>query len=184
VTLGRLLVLAVVAAAAVLIATRVDLDEAIEEVTLPLRHEDIIRQQSERFDLDPALVAAIINEESGFSDETSSAGARGLMQITPETGDQIEKLSGGETFVYEDLSDPDLNIRYGTFYFRHLLDRFGGNEVAALAAYNAGPENVVAWGGSDLDSDDIEFPETRAYVENVLDTREAYRDNRADELGL
>jgi soluble lytic murein transglycosylase len=179
-----LILMAVAAAAAVLIATRVDLDEAIEEFTLPLKHEDVIRQQAERFDLDPALVAAIINEESGFSDETSPAGARGLMQITPETGDQIEKLSGGETFVYEDLSNPDLNIRYGTFYFRHLLDRFDGSEVAALAAYNAGPENVVAWGGSDLDVDDIEFSETRAYVENVLDSREAYRDNRADELGL
>ena len=183
-TLRRMIVLVLVAAGAVLVATRVDLDEAIEEFTLPLKHEDTIRQQAERFDLDPALVAAIINEESGFSDSTSSAGARGLMQITPETGDQIEKLSGGETFVYDDLGDPDLNIRYGTFYLRHLLDRFGGNEIAALAAYNAGPENVVAWGGSDLEVEDIEFSETRAYVENVLDSRDAYRDNRADELGL
>ncbi len=180
----RFVIVGLLAAVAALVASRIDLGEAIEEVTLPLSHEDIIRQQAERFDLDPALIAAMINEESGFSNETSEAGARGLMQITPETGDQIEKLSGGETFVYEDLADPDLNIRYGTFYLRHLLDRFGGNEVAALAAYNAGPENVVAWGGSELELDDIEFPETRAYVENVLDSREAYRENRADELGL
>jgi soluble lytic murein transglycosylase len=182
---GRRLVIAgLVVAAGVLIATQIDFGEAIEEVTLPLRHEDIIRQQAERFDLDPALIAAVINEESGFSDQTSEAGARGLMQITPETGDQIERLSGGETFVYEDLSDADLNIRYGTFYLRHLLDRFGGNEVAALAAYNGGPENVVAWGGSDLEVEDIEFPETRAYVENVLEEREEYREGRAEELGL
>jgi soluble lytic murein transglycosylase len=183
-TVGRLVIVGVLAAAAALAFTRLDLDEAIEEVTLPLKHEDVIRQQAERFDLDPALIAAIINEESGWSDQTSSAGARGLMQITPETGDQIEKLSGGETFVAEDLSNSELNIRYGSFYFRHLLDRFGGNETAALAAYNAGPENVVAWGGSDLEIDDVEFPETRAYVENVLETREDYRNNRADELGL
>jgi soluble lytic murein transglycosylase len=183
-TWRRLAIGAVVAAVAALIVTRIDLGEAIKEVTLPLRHDDIIRQQSARFDLDPALVAAIINEESGFSDQTSEAGARGLMQITPATGDQIEKLSGGETFVYEDLSDPDLNIRYGTFYFRHLLDRFGSNEVAALAAYNGGPENVVGWGGSELDLEDIEFPETRAYVEGVLEERESYRENRAEELGL
>jgi soluble lytic murein transglycosylase len=178
------LIAVVVAAAAALIVVKLDVDEAIREVTLPLRHDDIIRQQAERFDLDPALVAAIINQESGFSDQTSHAGARGLMQITPDTADTIETLSGGETFVYEDLANPDLNIRYGTFYLRHLLDRFGGNEVAALAAYNAGPENVEAWGGSELEIEGIEFPETRAYVEEVLADREAYRDNYADDLGL
>jgi soluble lytic murein transglycosylase len=175
---------AVLATATVLILVELNVDDAIKEVTLPLRHDDIIRQQADRFDLDPALVAAVINQESGFSDQTSSAGARGLMQITPETGLQIEKLSGGETFVFDDLSDPDLNIRYGTFYLRHLLDRFGGNEVAALAAYNAGPENVEAWGGSGLGVDDIEFPETRAYVEAVLADRDSYRHNYAEDLGL
>ena len=126
-TTGRirlLVILAVLGVAAVLIVRELDVGKAIREVTLPLKHEDIIRQQAERFDLDPALVAAIINQESGFSDETSHAGARGLMQITPATADTIETLSGGETFVYEDLADPDLNIRYGTFYLRHLLDRF------------------------------------------------------------
>jgi soluble lytic murein transglycosylase len=106
------------------------------------------------------------------------------MQITPETADTIETLSGGETFVYDDLADPDLNIRYGTFYLRHLLDRFDGNEIAALAAYNGGPENVAAWGGAALELDDIAFPETRAYVEQVLEKREQYRDTYADELGL
>ena len=183
-TAQRLAIAAVLAALAALIVSRIDLGEAIKEVQLPLRHEDIIRQQSERFDLDPALVAAIINEESGFADQTSSAGARGLMQITPPTADTIETLSGGETFVYEDLANPDLNIRYGTFYLRHLLDRFEGNEIAALAAYNGGPENAAAWGGEALEVDDIEFPETRAYVENVLESRDAYRDNYAEELGL
>jgi soluble lytic murein transglycosylase len=182
---GRRLVIVVLLAAAVaLIVTRLNLDEAIKEVTLPLRHEDIIRQQAQRFDLDPALVAAVIKEESNFADVTSDQGARGLMQITHPTADTIETLSGGETFVYEDLADPDLNIRYGTFYLRHLLDRFGGNELAALAAYNAGPEQAEAWGGSGLELGDIEFPETRAYVENVLESRDAYRENYADELGL
>jgi soluble lytic murein transglycosylase len=183
---GRaLLIAAVMIAAAVLIFDRVvGVEKVVDEVTVPLRHEDIIRQQAERFDLDPALIAAIINQESGFSDSTSHAGARGLMQITPDTADTIENLSGGETFVYEDLANPDLNIRYGTFYFDHLLDRFEGNEVAALAAYNGGPENAAAWGGVELEIEDIEFPETREYVEDVLDEREQYRDNRAEELGL
>lgn len=175
---------AVMVAAAALILVELNVDEAIKEVTLPLRHDDIIRQQADRFDLDPALIAAVINQESGFQDQTSHAGARGLMQITPDTADTIETLSGGETFVYDDLADPDLNIRYGTFYLRHLFDRFEGNEVAALAAYNGGPENVESWGGADLEVDDIEFPETRAYVEDVLSDRDAYRDNYADDLGL
>jgi soluble lytic murein transglycosylase len=186
-TTGRIrlvVVIGVLIAAGVLIASQLDVGKAIREVTLPLKHEDIIRQQSERFDLDPALVAAIINQESGFSDETSHAGARGLMQITPATADTIETLSGGETFVYEDLSNPDLNIRYGTFYLRHLLDRFEQSEVAALAAYNAGPENAAAWGGADLQVEDIPFPETRAYVEDVLEKRDQYRENYAKELGL
>ena len=99
------------------------------------------------------------------------------MQITPATADTIETLSGGETFVYEDLADPDLNIRYGTFYLRHLLDRFDGSEIAALAAYNGGPENASEWGGADLEVDEIPFPETRAYVEEVLDKRDKYRDD-------
>jgi soluble lytic murein transglycosylase len=179
-----LLVVVALGLAAAVIVSRLDLGEAIKKVTLPLRHEDIIRQQAERFDLDPALVAAVINEESGFSDATSHAGARGLMQITPATADTIETLSGGETFVLEDLSNPDLNIRYGTFYLRHLLDRFENNEIAALAAYNGGPENASAWGGIALEIEDIPFPETRSYVEDVLERREEYRENYAKELGL
>jgi soluble lytic murein transglycosylase len=106
------------------------------------------------------------------------------MQITPETADTIEKLSGGSTFEYDDLADPDLNIRYGSFFLNHLLDRYDGNEAAALAAYNAGPGNADAWGASDLEVDDIEFPETRDYVENVLERREEYRKNHAEDLGL
>ncbi len=179
-----LLVVVALGLVAAVIVSRLDLGEAIKKVTLPLRHEDIIRQQAERFDLDPALIAAVINEESGFSDATSHAGARGLMQITPATADTIETLSGGETFVMEDLSNPDLNIRYGTFYLRHLLDRFEGNEIAALAAYNGGPENASAWGGTAARDRGHPFPETRSYVEDVLERREEYRENYAKELGL
>ena len=185
---GRLLrfflILAVLGGIAAFVLSRIDLGETIKEVTLPLRHEDIITQQAERHDIDAALIAAIINQESNFVDQTSSAGARGLMQITPDTAETIETLSGGETFVFEDLANPDLNIRYGTFYLNHLLDRFGGNEVAALAAYNGGPENAEAWGGAALEIDNIEFPETRSYVEAVLEKRRLYADNYAEELGL
>ena len=72
------------------------------------------------------------------------------MQITPEAAKEIERHSGGTTFKLDDLSDPEINIRYGTFLLRELLDRYDGDEVAALAAYNAGPGNADKWGGSDL----------------------------------
>jgi soluble lytic murein transglycosylase len=164
---------------------RVDpLEDTLREITLPLRHDDIIRQQSREKDVDADLIAAVIYVESRFRDQTSEAGARGLMQITPATADQIERQSGGETFVYEDLANPDLNIRYGTFYLRYLLDFFGGNEVAALAAYNAGQTNVAGWGGAALTVEDIEFEETRSYVEDVLQKRDEYRRHYADELGM
>lgn len=190
--------LAVVFAAGIAFTvSRIDFGDAIREVTLPLRHDDIIRQEASDDDIatvadqqialpptDPALLAAIIFTESHFNDQTSTAGARGLMQITPDTADTIEKLSGGETFVFEDLADPELNIRYGSYFFRYLLSQYGGNEAAALAAYNAGPGNADAWGGSELNVDDIEFDETRAYVENVLERRDEYRKNYKDELGL
>jgi soluble lytic murein transglycosylase len=156
----------------------------LEEVTLPLRHEDIIRQQAAEKGVPPDLIAAVIYSESRFRDQTSKAGARGLMQITPATAKLIEKLSGGQTFKFEDLSDPDINIRYGTFFLRYLIEKFGGNDVAALAAYNAGENNVVAWGGSNLRLDDIPFPETRGYVDDVLDKREEYARHYRHELGL
>jgi peptidoglycan lytic transglycosylase len=168
--------------AGVLVASGV-FDHALKELTLPLRHEDVIRQQSAEKEVDAALIAAVIYSESKFVDQTSGAGARGLMQITPEAAKEIERLSGGTTFKLDDLADPEINIRYGTFLLHELLDRFGGDEVAALAAYNAGPANVERWGGSGLGLADIPYPETRAYVEEVLDKRTAYRDSYAKELG-
>jgi len=176
---------------------RFDLDDSIEGISLPLKHEEIIREEASDDDvaqlvtgdvqlpeIDPALIAAVIYQESKFEDRTSSAGARGLMQITPDTSETIESLSGGESFVFEDLADPELNIRYGTFYLRYLMDKYEGDEAAALAAYNAGEGNADEWGGAGLEVDDITFPETRAYVDEVLEKRRIYREKYADELGL
>ena len=166
--------------------SRIDVfEEAIREVTLPLRHDDIIRQQAAEKDLDPALVAAVIYAESKFrTSERSSAGARGLMQVTPRTAKAIARQSGGTAFVVGDLVDPDINIRYGTFHLRDLLDAYAGNLIAALAAYNAGSGNVDEWGGSALAPEDIRFSETRAYVEEVLEKRGEYRESYADDLGI
>jgi soluble lytic murein transglycosylase len=166
-------------------------EEAVLELgALPLRHDDIIRQQAADKDLDPALIAAVIYEESRFRDQTSHAGARGLMQITPETADAIARHSGGTRFRQSDLSSPQINISYGSYYLRLLIDHYDGNEAPAIAAYNAGMGNVDKWvaaaGGSGEFShtEDIPFPETRAYVENVMESRADYRTNYADDLGL
>ncbi len=158
-------------------------DHALQELTLPLRHEDVIRQQSREKGIDAALIAAVIYSESKFSDQTSSAGARGLMQITPEAADTIARNSEATTFELKDLGNPEINIRYGTFLLRELLDRYEGDEAAALAAYNAGPGNADKWGGSGLTVSEIPFPETRAYVEEVLEKRDEYRREYASELG-
>jgi soluble lytic murein transglycosylase len=158
-------------------------DHALQELTLPLRHEDVIRQQADEKGVDAALIAAVIYSESKFRDQTSSAGARGLMQITPEAADTIARNSNATTFELEDLGDPEINIRYGTFLLAEFLERYDGDEAAALAAYNAGPGNADKWGGSSLTVEEIPFPETRAYVEEVLEKRDEYRREYASELG-
>jgi soluble lytic murein transglycosylase len=161
-------------------------DRAVKEVTLPLRHEDIIRQQARDKDLDPSLIAAVIYAESRFRDQTSKAGARGLMQITPQTADEIARRSGGTQFEQGDLASPQINISYGAWYLRWLLQRYGDNVTLAVAAYNAGTGNVDRWIVDDpgLKAGEIPFPETRAYVDRVLDAREDYRDEYGRELGL
>jgi soluble lytic murein transglycosylase len=158
--------------------------EAIKEITLPLRHEDIIRQQARDKDLDPALIAAVIYGESKFRDQTSSAGAKGLMQILPETADFVARKSGGTEFEQGDLGNPQINISYGCWYLRYLLRRYDGNPVAAVAAYNAGHTRVDRWGGAGIDVEDIRFPETKEYTRKVLDKRDEYADRYPKELGL
>jgi soluble lytic murein transglycosylase len=177
-------VLGALAVGVVVLVSSEGVQERLREVTLPLRHEDIIRQQAAEKDVPADLIASVIYAESRFRDQESHAGARGLMQVTPQTAELIESLSGGSTFETDDLSNPDINIRYGTFYLRYLLDKFDQNLIAALAAYNAGETNVAAWGGSSLELGDIRFEETREYVEDVTAKRQDYRENYAAELGL
>ena len=158
--------------------------DAVLEITLPLRHEDIIRQQAREKNLDPALVAAVIYRESKFRDQTSAAGAKGLMQILPDTAQFIAKRTGGTQFELRDLANPQINISYGSWYLRYLLDRYDGNEVAAVAAYNAGHERVDDWGGKALTQEDIRFVETADYTRDVMDKRGDYADKYPSELGL
>ena len=157
----------------------------------PLKYEEAIRAAAHHNHLDPALVAAVIYAESRFdSSARSDHGAVGLMQVLPETADQIARETGGVAFVPGDLEDSEVNVRYGTYYLRTVLDTFDGNKVAAIAAYNAGAGAVQEWvdaahaEGRELRLSDIPYPETRAYVRAVLEARRVYREMYADRLGL
>ncbi len=166
-------------------------DHAVKEIKLPLRHEDVIRQQAADKKVDPALIAGVIYTESRFRDQTSHAGAKGLMQLMPETADYIARKSGGTRFERADLATPQINIAYGTWYLRYLLDKYKGNTILTLAAYNAGEGKVDEWRGEAAAQGErfrvashIPFKETRDYVHRVLSARADYRSSYADELGL
>ena len=145
-----------------------------ERLRYPLAYETIIRGHARNYDVDPALLAAMIYQESKFeTDARSDAGAIGLMQLQPETARGIAVRTGGSQFRVEDLYDPELNIRYGSWYLRHLLDKYG-SERKALAAYNGGQGNVDRG---------VVYPETKHYVDRVLKLRGIYREAYRSELG-
>ncbi len=154
--------------------------EWYQRARYPLRYESIIRAHADNYDLEAALLAAVVYTESKFEPEArSGAGAVGLMQLLPETAKGIALRTGGDAFRVEDLLDPELNVRYGSWYLRNLLDRYD-DLPTALAAYHAGPGNVDRWRSAHVG---IQFPETRAYVAKVLRVRDVYRNAYADELG-
>jgi soluble lytic murein transglycosylase len=177
--------LAVVAVVVVMPLAR----KAANEFGLPLQYQNVIRQQAAEKRIDPALIAAVIYAETKFDPRTSSAGALGLMQILPGTAQFLAHRSGATTFTTADLARPQVNIAYGTYYLRYLLDHYGGNTVLAVAAYNGGEANVDSWlasvraRGQPFTSADIRFPETRAYVERVLNAQRDYRRTYASQLG-
>jgi soluble lytic murein transglycosylase len=186
-----LFMIVLVGAGAAMLVLKPWADKAVQELKLPLRHEDVIRQQADAKKLDPTLIAGVIYVESRFRDQTSHAGAKGLMQLMPSTADYIARKSGGTRFQQGDLADPQINIAYGSWYLRYLLQRYHGNVALALAAYNAGEGKVDEWWRAAADhgerfrvADHIPFPETREYVGAVLSARRAYRREYARELGL
>ena len=147
----------------------------------PLRYQTIVRHYAREQQLDPALLAAVIETESKFKpDARSSAGAVGLMQLTPATARGIAQYTHGSSFQVSDLTNPDINVRYGTWYLRRLLEHYQGNEQLALAAYNAGEANVNNWIAA---HEGIQFAQTRAYVAKVENLKELYRRVYARELG-
>jgi soluble lytic murein transglycosylase len=123
----------------------------------------------------------VIEAESKFnSNAESSAGAVGLMQLTPTTAKGIAQYTGGSRFRVSDLTNPDINIRYGAWYLGHLLVHYHGGERLALAAYNAGQENVDRWQSEHVG---IQFKETRDYVAKVERLKKIYRRAYAGQLG-
>jgi len=149
-------------------------------IRYPLHYQAIVRGHARNYRLDPALLAAVIYQESKFRPHVrSSSGAIGLMQLLPDTAKGIAIHTGGTRFRVSDLDDPEINVRYGAWYLRHLLDKYG-DERTALAAYNAGQENVDTWR---REGKGIAFAETRHYVSRVEHLKTLYRRGYAKELG-
>jgi soluble lytic murein transglycosylase len=166
------------------------LQTAARNQKLPLTDASIIREQAAAKGLDPALIAAVIYAETKFDPRPSPAGAEGLMQILPSTAYYLAHLSGGISFTASDLASPSVNLAYGSYYLRYLLNHYDGNEMLAVAAYNAGLTNVDEWlahahaNGTQLRAEAIPFPETREYVHRVLEAQAAYRETYPRQLGI
>jgi soluble lytic murein transglycosylase len=142
-----------------------------ERLRYPLHYSAIVRERAKAEGIDPALLAAVIYSESKFHPTARSAsGAIGLMQITPATAEGIALRTGGTAFRVSDLTDPAINIRYGTWYLHDLFAKYRSLPLV-LAAYNAGQGNVDRWRAEGLG---IQYPETRAYVSRVEHLRQVY----------
>ena len=153
----------------------------MRQVLFPLVYWELIKKHANTYDLDPYVMAALINQESTFDPGVKSvANAWGLMQVVPSTGRQLARALGIPRFSTATLKQPETNIRLGMLYFSRLVRQFGGTHYA-LASYNAGTSRVIRWKGErpNLDEDefidDIPFPETQNYVKRILGTAEDYR---------
>ena len=165
--------LLIVAVAASFVYLRSGEPAWFQRARYPLKYEQIVRGHARNYQLDPALLAAVIYQESKFRpDAKSESGAIGLMQLQPETAKGIAIRTGGSRFQTSDLYVPEINVRYGSWYLRHLLDKYD-DEKTALAAYNAGQRNVDEWRA---EGKGIQFSETRAYVDRVEHLKGVYHD--------
>lgn len=167
--------------AAVLLVT-VATSRPVLRLFFPLRFAGLITQASRAHRLDPHLVAALIRVESSFDPAAKSAkGAVGLMQLMPETAAWIADQKGVPRVETAELAVPRVNVDYGAWYLRELLDDFEGDVILTLAAYNSGRGTVRGWlvqekwSGRRDEIDLIPFPETRAYVRRVLATWQWYK---------
>ena len=147
----------------------------------PYPYQELVQQYAAKENIDSALVASVITNESKFKNEVHShRGAIGLMQLMPETAEWIAGQIDDSSFSLDKLHEPETNIRYGVWYLASLKKEFEGNEILALAAYNAGRGNVHEWmeeRGWTMDFsrvNEIPYEETRAYVASVLRNKVKY----------
>lgn len=145
------------------------------DLRFPLRHTGQIDEIARQQQLNPALILGLIRQESAFDEQADSpAGAKGLMQVMPSTAKHLADSLHEDWRGEFSLFNPQLNLRYGSMYYKQLLQQFNGNHVLAAAAYNAGPNRVKRWLPEsaalpgDIWLESIPYKETRSYVSSVL----------------
>ena len=160
----------------------VDLPQFVLRLLYPVEFLSILNEQSEAHNVDPFLIAALVRQESLFNPTArSSAGALGLTQVIPATGQEIANLLRLDDYDHEDLIRPYLSLQFGTTYLRRMIDYFDGNASYGLAAYNGGAGNVDRWtaGNPPRDIDEfverIGFSETRSYVKLIYQHYRGYQ---------
>jgi soluble lytic murein transglycosylase len=151
-------------------------------VRFGLYYSDIVNIYADQYNFDPLLIFSVIRQESFFEGfVSSSVGARGVMQIMPATGTEINSfLSWPQNYSVDDLYQPVINIRYGVSYLDRMRNYFNGDLFAALAAYNAGPGNVLNWenmaeNDPDLFMEVIPYEETRRYLKQIYEFFKVYQ---------
>jgi len=170
-----------VAVIAALVAAYFYLPSILGDSTFPLKYPESIKKWSKEYNEDPFLVAGILMLESGFNPQAQSpVGALGMAQIMPATGKTIAKGVGKTDFTTADLYDPEIAIQFCTWHIHVLKEKYGGNEVAALAAYNAGGGNADKWLRMGL----LQDPSTNSYAKKVLDFKAVYHKLYQDKLEL
>lgn len=153
----------------------------VQKIFYPYPYRTQIEKYAAKYGVDPLLVVSVMREESKFIPKSEShKGARGLMQLMPNTAQWIAQMIGDKNYKEEDLVIPEKNIQYGTWYLASLEKQFYGNTTLALAAYNGGRGHVQEWIKTEqidpqhLNENDIPFLETREYVKRVLQSYQKY----------
>ena len=153
-----------------------------------IKYQTEIEKYAKEFAIEKELLAALIYVESRFNNHSkSSKGAVGLMQLMPSTAIWIAEELGYNNFKLEDLNNPEVNIKFGSWYFAYLYQKFDKNLIQTIAAYNAGERNVRVWiseGWEGNINKELPFKETDNFVRRVISTKNFYKENNLEIYGL